>query len=84
MNLWDGDRRLTAGCVQAPPASVAFEVFRFLVRDQDLEIVKVALAVVAPRSSEELFQGGTAPFLAHDEVVEGSSEGRGLCLGLRW
>lgn len=48
----DGEEKEgTSGCVEPPPASLAFEVFRFLVGDEDLQVVEVALAVVAPRSS---------------------------------
>jgi hypothetical protein len=35
-------------------------------RNEDLEVVKIALAVVAPRTSEKLFERGATSFLAHD------------------
>lgn len=43
-------RRHTSGSVQPSSATVAFEVFGFLVRDENLQVVKIALAVVAPWS----------------------------------
>lgn len=39
-----------AGSIQSSAASFALEVLCLLVIDQDLEVIKVALAVVAPRS----------------------------------
>jgi hypothetical protein len=55
--------------VQSAPASFTFEVLCFLVVDQDLEIVKVALTVVAPRACEDLFEiGVVALLLRHLEV----------------
>ena len=58
-----GSRALTAGCIESAAASLALEVFCFLVIDQDLEIVKVALAVVAPRPRENLRQVGVITLL---------------------
>lgn len=40
-------------------------MLRFLVKGEDLQVVEVALAVVAPWTSHELFQRRTASFLAH-------------------
>jgi len=46
----------TSSRVQSSPTTVAFEMFGFLVRDENLQVVKVALAVVAPWSLELLVQ----------------------------
>ena len=51
-----GGREHTAGGVQRLPASLALEMFGFLVRVQDLDIVEVTLAVVAPRALELLIE----------------------------
>jgi hypothetical protein len=45
-----------SGCVQTAPTPVAFEVLRLLVRDENLEVVEVALAVIAPWSLELLVE----------------------------
>ena len=42
--------RRTSGRVEPASTAVAFEVFGFLVGDENLEVVKVALAVVTPWS----------------------------------
>ena len=44
--------------VQPPSTAVALEMFGFLVGNQDLEVVKVALAIVAPWPLELLVQIG--------------------------
>ena len=45
----------TACCVQPPRASLTLEVLGLLVIDQNLEVVKVALAVIAPGPGKSLF-----------------------------
>ena len=40
--------QLTAGRVESPPTSLALEMLRFLMIDQDLQIIEVALAIVTP------------------------------------
>ena len=55
--------KLTAGGVEAPRASVTLEVFCLLVVDQDLEVIKVALAVVAPGPREEVIDLGVLALL---------------------
>ena len=47
---------LTASRVEPPPTSLALEMFRFLVVDQDLQIIEVALTVIAPRPCKDLFK----------------------------
>lgn len=48
-------QRLTSSCIQPSSASLAFEMLRFLMVDQDLQIIKVTLTVVAPWPREDLF-----------------------------
>ena len=45
----------TACRIQPPRASLTLEVLGLLVIDQNFEIVKVALAVIAPRPGKSLF-----------------------------
>jgi hypothetical protein len=45
--------REATGSVEATVAVVATEVLGFLVREEDSGVVKVALAVVAPRALDE-------------------------------
>ena len=60
--------RPTSSCVQSPPTSIALEMFGFLVRDQNLQIIEVALAIVTPRAAENFFEiRMTALFLTHGE-----------------
>jgi len=40
-------------------------MLRLLVGDENLQVVEIALAVVAPWTVQELLEGGTASFLAH-------------------
>lgn len=41
-------------------------MLRFLMRDQDLQVIKVPLAVIAPRAVKNLFEIGVAAlFLTH-------------------
>ena len=47
---------LTASCVEPSPTSLALEMLRFLVVDQDLQIVEVALTVIAPRPCKDFFK----------------------------
>ena len=49
---------LTSRRVQSTAASVALEVFGFLMGDENLQIIKVTLAVVAPRPGEDLLDVG--------------------------
>lgn len=59
--------KLTTRGVQLAMTALAFKMFRFLMKCQDLEIIKVALAVVAPRTSQELIQCRSTSFLSHIE-----------------
>lgn len=45
----------TACGIQPPSTSLALEVFGLLMVDEDLEVVKVPLAIIAPRPGESLF-----------------------------
>ena len=47
---------LTASCVEPPPTSLALEMLRFLVVDEDLQIIEVALTVIAPRPRKDFFK----------------------------
>ena len=50
------ERGLRTACrVQPPRASLTLEVLGLLVIDENLEVVKVALAIIAPRSGKSLF-----------------------------
>lgn len=40
----------TPSCIEPPSTSFALVMLRFLMVDKNLEVVKVALAVVAPRA----------------------------------
>ena len=52
--------------VQPSTASFAFEVFGLLMADENLEIIEIAFAVVAPWSRKDLFDiGVVALFLGH-------------------
>lgn len=56
----------TTCSIQPPATSVAFEVLCLLVIDENLQIIKVALTIVAPRTRENLLNVGVVPlFLAH-------------------
>ena len=56
--------------IQPPAASFAFEVLCLLVINENLEIVKVTLAVIAPWSRKDFFHVGmTALLLRHREGV---------------
>jgi hypothetical protein len=56
----------TSCCVQSAAASVTLEVFGFLMRDENLQIIEVTLTVVAPRPSEDLLDIGVLSLaLAH-------------------
>jgi hypothetical protein len=60
---------LTSSSVETAAAAVAFEVLCLLVGDEDLEVVKVALAVKAPRPLELLVEVGVSlPLLRHGGV----------------
>lgn len=64
---------VTASCVEASRAAIAFEMLCLLVVDKDLEVVEVALAVVAPWALEEVLDFGVLTLLF----------GHG-CGGARW
>lgn len=69
-----GEEDITSCGVEAATAALAFEVLGLLVVDQDLEVVEVALAVVAPRTSKDLLDVGVISLLlAH---VDGARDGR--------
>ena len=53
----------TSSSIQSASTSLAFEVLGFLMQSENLEIVKVTLTVIAPRSSQDLIQGGTTTLL---------------------
>lgn len=71
------DGCFTSSCVQSSTASVAFEMLRFLVGYEDLQVVEVALAVEAPWPLELLVEIGISlAFLRHPcfrEIGEGGS-----------
>lgn len=50
----------TSCSVQPPSTAVAFEMFGFLVRDEDLKVVEVALAIIAPGPFELLVEIGVS------------------------
>jgi hypothetical protein len=72
--------KITSGGVETAPAALAFEVLCLLVGDEDLEVVKVALAVEAPGPLELLVEVWVSlPLLRHGggcEVLEGFCVGR--------
>ena len=58
--------RQAAGRVQPPAAAVAFEMLGLLVGDEQLQVLEVALAVVAPRPGQDFLDVGvTALLLPH-------------------
>lgn len=60
--------QLTSGCIQSAIAVVTLEMLSFLMRNEDLQVVKVPFAVVAPWAIEELLERGTASFFTHCSV----------------
>lgn len=54
---------LTSSCIQTTPASVAFEMLCLLVIDEDLEVVEVTFAIIAPWSRQDFFHIRMASFL---------------------
>ena len=54
--------------VKAPVAMVALEVLRLLVLDQDLLVVEIALAVIAPWARDDVFDVRLASLLLVDHV----------------
>lgn len=46
----------TTGGIESSATSVTFKMLRLLVRDQDLKIVEVAFAIIAPRPLELLVE----------------------------
>jgi hypothetical protein len=68
VNLIHMDRQASC-CVQSAATSFAFEVFSFLVGDENFEVIEITLTVIAPRSSKQLLDIGVAAlFLAHDDL----------------
>ena len=57
--------QLTSGSIQSAMAVVTLEMLSFLVRNEDLQVVKVTFTVVAPWAIEELLERGTASFFTH-------------------
>lgn len=61
---------LTSSSIQTTAASFAFEMLGLLMRNENLEVVKVALTVVAPRSRKDLLDIWVIPLLlSHLEMV---------------
>lgn len=56
---------LTSCSVQSAPTFVTLEVLGSLVQGEDLQVVEITLAVVAPWPLQELLQGRTTSLLAH-------------------
>lgn len=56
-------RRLTSCSAQSATASFALEVFGFLMIDENLQVIEIALTVVAPWSGEDLIQVGMVALL---------------------
>jgi hypothetical protein len=72
--------RFTSGCVQSSTASITFEMLCFLVGYENLEVVKVALAVEAPWSFKFLVQIRISlAFLRHLCGRGSGEEGGVLC-----
>lgn len=53
--------QVTASRIKPPTATFAFEMFGFLVIDQDLKVIKITLTVITPRASEDLLQVRVLP-----------------------
>lgn len=52
--------------IQSATTSFAFEMFSFLVRDEDLQVIEITLTIIAPWPSQQLLNiGMTALLLAH-------------------
>ncbi len=63
-------RGLTTGGIESPSTSLALEVLSLLMIDEDFEIVKVSLTVVAPWPSENLLDIRMLSLgLAHDQMT---------------
>jgi hypothetical protein len=57
--------------IEPSTTSFAFEVLRLLMIDEDLEVIEVAFAVVAPGSRKDFFDiGVVALFLRHRDECE--------------
>ena len=63
--------KLTSGGIQSATTSLTLEVLGFLMQGQNLQVIKVTLTIVAPRTSQEFFQGGTASLLSHYDKIIG-------------
>lgn len=59
----EGNSARTSSCVEPPSTTVALEVLCLLMRDQELQIFKVSLAVVTPWSRQELLDIGLLSLL---------------------
>ena len=69
MSSLDLDKmQLTSGSVQSAMAVVTLEMLSFLMRDENLQVIKVTFTVVAPWAIEELLERRTASFFAHCSV----------------
>jgi hypothetical protein len=56
---------LTTSRIQTSTAAVAFEMLRFLMRDEDFEIIEVTLAVIAPRPTKDLLNVRVTSLFTH-------------------
>ena len=62
---------LTSCRVQSPTTSFAFEVLGLLMVDQDLQVIKISLAVITPWSLKNLADVRMTAFLfRHDGVLD--------------
>lgn len=76
MGLIETGCGLTSSRIESSTTSFAFEVLRLLMRDENLEIVKVSLTVITPRSREDLFRVRVgALLLAHLDVWSATVRG---------
>ena len=47
--------QLTSSCIQSTTTFIALEMLSFLMIDQDLQIIKIALTIVAPWPRQNFF-----------------------------
>lgn len=67
----------TSCSIESSVASLALEMLCFLMLNQDAQIVEVALAVIAPRSSEDILDVGVLSLLlAHCDNHNSASLGK--------
>lgn len=64
---------LTASSVEASRTAIAFEMLCLLVVDEDLEVVEVALAVIAPWALEEVLDFGVLTLLFGHGCCDGDA-----------